>query len=78
MKIKAIVLAVLMLAAMTMLFGCKDESMLDNYSSDTFELGEADPISVDDFDIGSIDIGEIDLGDIGDIDIGTIDLGDLF
>lgn len=46
MKIKAIILAVLMLAAMAVMYGCKNESMLDNYSSDTFELGEEDPLSV--------------------------------
>lgn len=48
MKIKAIILAILMLAAMVLMFGCKDESMLDNYSSDTFILGEDDSLSIDD------------------------------
>ena len=47
MKIKAVILAALMLLAALCLFGCKDESMLDEYSSDTFILGEDDPLSVD-------------------------------
>jgi len=47
MKIKALILAVLMLLAMAAMLGCKDETMLDNYSSDTFELGGEDPLAVD-------------------------------
>lgn len=47
MKIKAIALAALMLLAMLAMYGCRNEAMLDGYSSDTFILGEDDPLSVD-------------------------------
>lgn len=46
MKIKAIIMAVLMLLAVLAMYGCKDETMLDGYSSDTFILGEDDPLSI--------------------------------
>lgn len=48
MRFKAVLLALLVLAAMMAFTGCKNEAMLDNYTSDTFELGEDDPLSLDD------------------------------
>jgi len=48
MKFKALILALLAVLAMFALAGCKNEAMLDNYTSDTFELGEDDPITWDD------------------------------
>jgi len=43
----ALIAALLAVFAMLGLAGCKDETMLDNYSSDTFELGGEDPLAVD-------------------------------
>ena len=48
MKFKAILMALLVLAALAAFTGCKEEAMLENYTSDTFELGEDDPLSFDD------------------------------
>ncbi len=48
MKKSALVAALLALLMVLALGGCKNESMLDNYTSDTFELGEEDPITWDD------------------------------
>jgi|GEM_PF-1525999 len=48
MKIKALIMALLALVSLLALAGCKDESMLDNYTSDTYELGGDDTISWDD------------------------------
>ncbi len=48
MKIKAIILTLLALAALLALTGCKNEAMLDNYTSDTFELGEEASVTWDD------------------------------
>jgi len=44
----ALIAALLAVFAMLGLAGCKDETMLDNYTSDTYELGEEDPITWDD------------------------------
>ena len=48
MKKIALIAALLAVFAMLGLAGCKDETMLDNYTSDTYELGEEDPITWDD------------------------------
>ncbi len=48
MKIKAVIMALLALVSLLVLAGCKNEAMLDNYTSDTFELGGEDPLSWDD------------------------------
>ena len=46
-KMFALLLAALALLAALSLCGCQDEA-LENYSSDTFEVGEDDPITWDD------------------------------
>lgn len=48
MKIKALVMALLALVSLLILTGCMNETMLENYTSDTYELGEEDPITWDD------------------------------
>lgn len=48
MKKAALIMALLAVLTMLTLAGCKNESMLDNFSSDTYELGEEDPITWDD------------------------------
>lgn len=48
MKIKALIMALLALISLLALAGCKNEAMLDNYTSDTFELGGEDPLTLDD------------------------------
>ena len=47
-KKTAIIAALLALLMLLTLGGCKNETMLDNFTSDTYELGEEDPLSWED------------------------------
>jgi len=48
MKKTAFIMALLALLTMLALTGCKNESMLENFNSDTYVLGEEDPLNWDD------------------------------
>ena len=48
MKKSALIALILAALALFALAGCKNEAMLDNYTSDTYELGEEDPVTWDD------------------------------
>lgn len=48
MKKCALFALILAALALMMLAGCKNETMLDNYTSDKYELGEEDTVTWDD------------------------------